>query len=215
MKSRAAATSSGRIARLPPSRWVSRLRAPGTTSTCRGSRAPESRRRSSLSSRTCVARRKTSKTSVTSTTSGLPTCLLRRAPRRTGQEAQEGRLRDPEDPSQTCPQEFESDRYSRRQKKIIEELQTRRTKLATELEKTIEEKGFKLLEVQYGPFTRPAVLPVIEQQPVEMEKLAALVDAKKLDGKEYERIKRDHDFLVETNGSVSQDRPRDRSRARR
>ena len=95
------------------------------------------------------------------------------------------------------PKEFESDRYSRRQKKIIEELQTRRAKLATELEKTIEEKGFKLLEVQYGPFTRPVVMPVIEQQPVEMEKLTALVDAKKLDQKEHERIKKDHDFLVD------------------
>jgi lon-related putative ATP-dependent protease len=95
------------------------------------------------------------------------------------------------------PKEFESDRYSRRQKKIIEELQTRRTKLATELEKTIEEKGFRLLEVQYGPFTRPVVMPVIEQQPVEMEKLPGLVDAKKLDEKDYERIKKDHEFLVD------------------
>ncbi len=95
------------------------------------------------------------------------------------------------------PKEFESDRFSRRQKKIIEELQTRRTKLAAELEKTIEEKGFRLLEVQYGPFTRPVVMPVIEQQPVEMEKLPGLVEAKKLDEKEYERIKKDHEFLVE------------------
>jgi lon-related putative ATP-dependent protease len=95
------------------------------------------------------------------------------------------------------PKEFEGDRYSRRQKKIIEDLQTRRTKLAAELEKTIEEKGFRLLEVQYGPFTRPVVMPVIEQQPVEMEKLPALVEAKKLDEKEYERIKKDHEFLVE------------------
>jgi lon-related putative ATP-dependent protease len=95
------------------------------------------------------------------------------------------------------PKEFESDRYSKRQKKIIEELQTRRTKLATELEKTIEERGFRLLEVQYGPFTRPVVMPLIEQQPVEMEKLAGLVEAKKLDEKEFERIKKDHEFLVE------------------
>lgn len=95
------------------------------------------------------------------------------------------------------PKVFESDAYSRRQKRILEELQNKRAKLATQLEKTIEDKGFRLLEVQYGPFTRPVVMPVIEEQPVEMEKLAALVEAKKIDEKEYERIKKDHDFLVD------------------
>jgi ATP-dependent Lon protease len=95
------------------------------------------------------------------------------------------------------PKAFESDAYSKRQKKIIEDLQVRRAKLATELEQTIEGKGFKLLEVQYGPFTRPVVMPVVEGQPVEMEKLAALVETKKLDAKEFERIRKDHEFLVE------------------
>jgi ATP-dependent Lon protease len=95
------------------------------------------------------------------------------------------------------PKVFESDAFSRRQKRLIDELQTKRAKLATQLEKTIEEKGFRLLEVQYGPFTRPAVMPVIEDQPVEMEKLPALVEAKKLEEKDYERIKKDHEFLVE------------------
>ena len=95
------------------------------------------------------------------------------------------------------PKAFESPAYSKRQKKIIEELQGRRAKLATELEKTIEERKFRLLEVQYGPFTRPVVMPVIGDQPVEMEKLPGLVESKKIDPKQFEKIKRDHDFLVE------------------
>jgi lon-related putative ATP-dependent protease len=96
------------------------------------------------------------------------------------------------------PKLFESDTYSRRQKLIIDELQQRRAKLAGELEKTIEEKGFRLLEVQYGPFTRPVVMPVIEGEPVEMEKLPSLLEAKKIDEAEFKRIRRDHDFLVES-----------------
>jgi len=94
------------------------------------------------------------------------------------------------------PKVFESEGYNKRQKKIIEELQTKRSTQATELEKAIEEKGFRLLEVQYGPFTKPVVMPVIGEQPVEMEKLAGMVEAKELDEKEYHRIKNDHEFLV-------------------
>ncbi|UCG50484.1 MAG: AAA family ATPase [Candidatus Latescibacterota bacterium] len=94
------------------------------------------------------------------------------------------------------PKVFESDAYTKRQKTIIEELQTKRAGLAAELEKDIADKGFRLLEVQYGPFTRPVVMPVIEDQPVEMEKLPTLVEAKKIDENELEKIKKDHEVLV-------------------
>lgn len=96
------------------------------------------------------------------------------------------------------PKLFESDTYSKRQKIIIDELQQKRAKLAGELEKTIEEKRFRLLEVQYGPFSRPVVMPVIEDEPVEMEKLPALLEAEKIDKKEFERIRKDYEFLVES-----------------
>ncbi|UCH85519.1 MAG: AAA family ATPase [Candidatus Latescibacterota bacterium] len=94
------------------------------------------------------------------------------------------------------PKVFESEGYNKRQKKIIEELQTKRSTQAAELEKAIEQKGFRLLEVQYGPFTKPVVMPIIGEQPVEMEKLPGLVEAGQLDEKEYLRIKNDHELLV-------------------
>ena len=53
------------------------------------------------------------------------------------------------------PQALESDSYTESRKAILEDLKARRTEMATQLEKVIGERGFRLLEVQYGPFTRP------------------------------------------------------------
>ena len=95
------------------------------------------------------------------------------------------------------PKLFESDLYTDRQKRVVEELKQKRTEIAAELEKTIGEKGFRLVEVQFGPFSRPLILPLVDGQPVELDKLGALVEAGKLDKAEFERIKKDYEVLME------------------
>ncbi len=93
------------------------------------------------------------------------------------------------------PRVIEGEAYGKRQKQILEELQGKRSALAKELEKKIADRNFRLLEVQYGPYTRPVVLPVIGDEPVEMDKLAALLEEKAITEADVERIKKDHDFL--------------------
>jgi len=93
-------------------------------------------------------------------------------------------------------QTLESESYTADQKAILEDLKSRRGALASELEERISEKGFRLLEVQYGPFTRPVIVPVVDGQPVDLDKLEALVEAGKLAKEDLERIHKDHEELV-------------------
>jgi lon-related putative ATP-dependent protease len=95
------------------------------------------------------------------------------------------------------PQALESDAFAEQKKRAAEDLQKRRIALASELEKAIEKKGFKLLEVQYGPFTRPVILPVVDGKPVDLVQLSKLVDEGKVEKKAFEKIRKDHEKLME------------------
>jgi ATP-dependent Lon protease len=94
------------------------------------------------------------------------------------------------------PKALESDAYSQRKKQVATDVQTRRSELAMTLEKTIDDKGFKLLEVQYGPFTRPVIAPVVEGKPTDIVQLAALVEKGKLGKSDFERMQKDHEALM-------------------
>ncbi|MFQ5510900.1 MAG: AAA family ATPase [Candidatus Krumholzibacteriia bacterium] len=93
------------------------------------------------------------------------------------------------------PKVLETEGYTQRQKRIMSRAKGRRTEQATEFEKLITEKGFQLHEVQYGPFTRPAIVAVIDDKPVEMEELPGLVAAGQLKEKEHKRLRDDHEML--------------------
>ncbi len=95
------------------------------------------------------------------------------------------------------PKVFQSDHYKNKQKAILDDVKERRSRIAKEFDKAIEEKGFQVVEVQYGPFSRPEILPVIDGGPVGMDKVAALVEEKKISKEEYERFQEDHAILVE------------------
>jgi ATP-dependent Lon protease len=94
------------------------------------------------------------------------------------------------------PKVLENEVYLKRQKDIVEKLKEKRATLASDLETLLAEKGFRFLEVQYGPFTRPVIVPVVDDKPVEMATLAAEAESGKLDRKEFEKIKKDHESLT-------------------
>jgi ATP-dependent Lon protease len=98
--------------------------------------------------------------------------------------------------SEHIPKALESEAYTKREKEIAETLKNRRSELASELEGLIADKGFRLLEIQYGPFTRPVIVPVINEKPIEMGKLDAEAQAGKLKPDEVKRIIADHDMLT-------------------
>ncbi|MEE9270354.1 MAG: ATP-binding protein [Candidatus Krumholzibacteria bacterium] len=94
------------------------------------------------------------------------------------------------------PKVLESDSYTERHKRIVSQAKSRRGEQGGEFEKLIEKKGFQLHEVQYGPFTRPAIVPVIDGKPVEMEELQGRVTAGQLEQAEFDRLGKDHEDLT-------------------
>ncbi len=64
-------------------------------------------------------------------------------------------------------------------------------------EKEVGDAGFVLVQVQAGLVTRPEILPVVEEQPVPLEKMAELLEAGKLTAKDIESLKETHARLSE------------------
>lgn len=95
------------------------------------------------------------------------------------------------------PQVFEGEKFKNDQKQILEEFKEKKNQIVHEFETIIAEKGFSLFEVQYGPFTRPEIMPVIGEEAVAMEKLPALVDEGKITQQQAGRIEEDREALME------------------
>uniref|UniRef100_A0A7V3VUA6 endopeptidase La n=1 Tax=candidate division WOR-3 bacterium TaxID=2052148 RepID=A0A7V3VUA6_UNCW3 len=89
------------------------------------------------------------------------------------------------------PQIFSSEEYQNRRQQIVNKYEKEQQKMINEFEKKVEEKGFKLVQVQMGPFLRPAILPIIEDKPRNFEELDELIKEKKLTPEQLEKIKQD------------------------
>ncbi len=89
------------------------------------------------------------------------------------------------------PQVFASEEYQKRRERIVSKFELEQQKMINEFEKRVEEKGFKLVQVQMGPFVRPAILPIIEDKPRNFEELDELIKEGKLTSDKLEKIKQD------------------------
>lgn len=95
------------------------------------------------------------------------------------------------------PAIFESEEYQREVKRIGESFKIRRDRIIDAFEKKLAAQGFKLIQVQMGPFFKMDVLPVIEDQPMQIEQLEALVQEKKFPEEKFESIKKGREKLLE------------------
>jgi lon-related putative ATP-dependent protease len=95
------------------------------------------------------------------------------------------------------PAVFESDEYQQARKKVAEKFNQRRQAIIGAFEKDLSKQGFKLIQVQMGPFVRPDVLPVIEDQPTQIEQLEAWVQEKKFPKKKLDEIRKKREKLME------------------
>ncbi len=89
------------------------------------------------------------------------------------------------------PQVFASEEYQKRREKIVSKFEIEQQKMINDFEKKVEEKGFKLVQVQMGPFVRPAILPIIEDKPRNFEELDDLIKEGRLTSEKFEKIKQD------------------------
>lgn len=73
------------------------------------------------------------------------------------------------------PQAFQSEKFKKKRTAILEDVKARRNKVTQKLENEVAERGFSLVEIEYGPYSRPEIAPVVAGQVVTMDKLPGLM----------------------------------------
>lgn len=79
------------------------------------------------------------------------------------------------------PAVLESERIRKRREALLERYALQQAENLQQFEKRAQKDKFTLVQVQVGPFAKPDVLPVIDNQPVPLETLGELVSQGKLD----------------------------------
>ncbi len=86
------------------------------------------------------------------------------------------------------PQVFNSEEYQKRRQNIVNKYEKKHRTLLQDFEKAVEEQGFKVVQVQMGPFVRPAIIPIINGQPTKVEDVETMVKEGKLTEEKYKEI---------------------------
>jgi lon-related putative ATP-dependent protease len=110
-----------------------------------------------------------------------------------------------EDLATSLPSIFNDREFRSRIDRAVEPLQKKERETIEAFEKEVSEAGFVLVQVQAGLVTRPEILPVIEEQPVPLEKMAELVEAGTLKAEDVEKLREIHSKLSETFRDVFQE----------
>ncbi len=100
------------------------------------------------------------------------------------------------------PQVFTSEEYQKRKQQVVNKYEMEQQRLISDFEKKVEEKGFKLVQVQMGPYVRPAILPIIEDKPRNFEELDQLISEGKLEPQKLEKIKEEIQKLEQEMGAI-------------
>ncbi|HDP95593.1 MAG TPA: ATP-dependent protease [Candidatus Aminicenantes bacterium] len=93
------------------------------------------------------------------------------------------------------PELFESEGYTESRKALLNEVTKQQKKLLADLEKTVSEKGFALVQIQVGGMTRPVVVPMVDGKPANTDKLRALVNEGKMTEKKFQAIEKTQEKL--------------------
>ncbi|UCC11235.1 MAG: AAA family ATPase, partial [candidate division WOR-3 bacterium] len=87
------------------------------------------------------------------------------------------------------PQVFSSEEYQARRQNVVSKYEKKHSALLGEFEKTVEEQGFKVVQIQMGPFVRPAIIPIIDGKPTKLEDVEAMVKERKITEEAYAKMK--------------------------
>ncbi len=98
---------------------------------------------------------------------------------------------------EVVPTVFEGDAFKTQQSRIVADVKARRTARLEELEHELTAKGFSLIEVEYGPYTRPDIVPVIAGETVAMDQLPALLASGKIGRGDYKKMQEQYPLLME------------------
>ncbi len=96
----------------------------------------------------------------------------------------------------SVPDVFESEQYRERRAGLIESAKERHKARLKEYEERVEKEGFALVQVKLGPLVRPELMPVVADNPVDLDKLEELTSQGKFPRDEFEKLKAQHAQLA-------------------
>jgi predicted ATP-dependent protease len=94
------------------------------------------------------------------------------------------------------PLAFKNEKFKKKQSEIIEDVKSRKNTITQKFEREVNERGFSLIEVEYGPFTRPEIAPIVAGEVVSMDALPSLMAKDKLGQGDLEKIQRSYPELM-------------------
>lgn len=87
------------------------------------------------------------------------------------------------------PALYESQRYQEARKATLLHFQERQKSVLQDFEKRVKQKGFDLVQVQVGNMMRPDVVPVVNEQPVNLDQVEAMVQKGEVTKDQYEAMR--------------------------
>jgi lon-related putative ATP-dependent protease len=99
--------------------------------------------------------------------------------------------------AENLPGLFEGEEFKQRLETALEDLKAHQQTLIKDLEKRVHDAGFTMVQVQVGMVTRPEILPLVEQQPITLDKLQLQAEEGKFDRTRLEEIEKLHAQLFE------------------
>lgn len=95
------------------------------------------------------------------------------------------------------PELLKSKYYTDQRDHIIETQQKHQKEILKTFEEEVAEEGFSVIQVQMGPFVRPDLIPIIDNQPTPFNKVEALVREEKFPKEKLEELRKKYDNLTE------------------
>jgi len=92
-------------------------------------------------------------------------------------------------------QVLESDQYKERTKHVVERFKETEKEAVRLFEDRIRDENFALVQIQIGPYTKPEIAPLINGEPVPLDRLEALTLQEKFSVEEHRRLRAKHNEL--------------------
>ncbi len=92
-------------------------------------------------------------------------------------------------------QVLESDQYKERTKQVVERFKETEKEAIRLFEDRIRDENFALVQIQMGPFSKPEIAPLINGEPVPLDRLEALTHQEKFSPEEHRRLRAKHGEL--------------------
>ncbi len=85
--------------------------------------------------------------------------------------------------------------FRKQRVELIEAAKERHKKRLKRFERQVARQGFTVVQAQMGPLIRPLIMPMVKGKPVDLDHLEGMVEKKKFDKAEFEKLKDKHGKL--------------------